>query len=229
MAPPTASVSPGGFWSGVDSNGGDVNVIVTETGKFYILTLENQSQGSGALSVSGGNSVTGIFQLVTSFGFVFQDGTPLADCALTGTVQERQTMTVAVSCTTTAGLETQFTSTLNYDMTYDRDSSLATIAGNFQGVSEVFSIAGDGTVFAQNAVTGCVSNGQVSIINESFNAYEVQYSFSNCLAQDSVLNGSAFCGIAVLGNSVSPEVLIIAATGDVAGTLASFIQRLDRI
>lgn len=228
-APPPVNVSPGGFWSGVDATGGEILAVVTETGRFHLLTLDDMSQGSGIMSVSNGNNISGSFQLVTQLGFMFQDGTTLANCTLSGTVAERQTMTVTANCTTTAGLQEQATATLSYDATYERDSSLATIAGNFQGINDVLNIAGDGTIFGQDPVLGCVVNGQVSIINSAFNAYDFEFTYRNCLGQAANLNGSSFSGIAALDNTVNPEVLIVTATGDVTGVLVSFIQGLERI
>jgi len=222
-------VSPGGIWVGVDSNGGDIAAIVTEAGRFHFLSLDDLSQGSGIMSVSNVNNLNGNFQLVTQLGFVFPDGTTLADCTLVGTVAERQTVTVTIDCTTTAGLQNQSTATLNYEANYERDSSLATIAGNFQGITSVLNIAGDGTIFAQDAATGCVVNGQVSIIDAAYGAYDFEFTYSNCLGQAAILNGSSFSGIAVLDNTVNPEVLVVAATGNVGGVLVSFIQVLDRI
>ncbi len=227
--PPPANVSPGGLWIGVDSNGGDIVAIVTETGRFHFLTLDDLSQGSGIISVSNVNNLSGDFQLVTQLGFVFADGTTLANCTLSGTVTERQTMTVTVNCTTTAGLQSQSTATLNYDASYDRDSSLAAIAGNYQGISAVLNITGDGTIFSQDAATGCVVNGQVGIIDAAFNAYDFGFTYNNCLGQEAILNGSTFSGIAALDNTGNPEVLIVTATGTVGAVLVSFIQALDRI
>ena len=227
--PPPANVSPGGIWIGVDSNGDDIIAIVTETGRFHYLKLLDESQGSGIMSVSNVNNLNGNFQIVTRLGFVFPDGTTLANCTLSGTVTERQTMTVTVNCTTTAGLEGQTTVTMSYDAAYDLDSSLARIAGNFQGISAVLNIIGDGTIFAQDAVTGCIINGQVSIIDAAFNAYDFGFTYSNCLGQAAILNGSTFNGIAALDNTGIPEVLVVAATGTVGAVLVSFIQFLDRI
>jgi hypothetical protein len=226
--PPVTNVSPGGFWSGVDSNGGEIAAVVTEAGRFHFLSLDDLSQGNGIMSVSNGNNLNGNFQLVTQIGWVFPDGTTLADCALGGTVNERQSMTVTVNCTTTAGLESQATATLDYDAEYERDSSLATISGNFQGLNSVLNIAGDGSIFAQDPVTGCVINGQVQVINASFNVYDIEFAYSSCIGEAAVLNDSSFVGLAALDNTVNPEELIVAATGDVTGILISFIQWLPR-
>ena len=99
--PPVINVSPGGIWTGIDSDGDQITALVTETGRFHVID-EFLNQGSGILTVSNGNDVTANFQLVTEFGFTFPDGTTLADCTLSGTVTERQTMPVTVNCTTTA-------------------------------------------------------------------------------------------------------------------------------
>ena len=227
--PPVINASPGGIWTGIDSDGDFVIALVTETGRFNFLD-DFGNQGSGTLSVSNGNDISGNFQLVTPLGITFPDGTTLADCALSGTVSERQTMTVTADCTTTAGLQDQITVALDYEAIYDRDSSLATIVGTYDdGSGIVTDIASDGTIFEQDPVSGCVTNGQVNIIDPAFNAYDVQFGFSNCTGQFAILNGTSFDGIATLDNTVTPEALIVAATGNVAGTLVSFVSVSERL
>ncbi len=227
--PPVVNASPGGIWTGIDSDGDLIAAFVTETGRFHFID-EFGNQGSRTLSVSNGNDVTGNFQLVTEFGFTFPDGTTLADCTLSGTVTERQTMSVTVNCTTTAGLQDQITVVLDYNALYERDSSLATIAGIYDdGSGVVTDIASDGTIFEQDPVSGCVTIGQVSVIDPAFNAYDFQFGFSNCIGQDTIFNGSSFVGIGTLDNIVTAEVLIVAATGDVAGILVSFVSVSERL
>ena len=227
--PPVVNVSPGGFWYGFNSIGGEVFAIVTETGRFHFLTVPDFSQGTGTLSVSNSNNLNGTFQLVTQLGYVFEDGTTLANCTFSGTVAERQTVNASIECTTTAGLMQQSTAALDYDVAYDRDSSLATIAGNYQGFSAVLNVAGDGTIFSQDPVTGCVVNGLVSVLNSNFNAYDLNFTYDSCTGFEAILNGSNFTGIAALDNSEDPEVLIATATGSVGGVLISFVEVLDRI
>ncbi len=229
LQPPVVNASPGGIWTGIDSDGDLIAAFVTETGRFHVID-EFLNQGSGILSVSNGNDVTANFQLVTEFGFTFLDGTTLADCTLSGTVTERQTMSVTVNCTTTAGLQDQITVTLNYDAIYERDSSLATIAGVYDdGSGIVTDIASDGMIFEQDPVTGCVTIGQVRVIDPTFNLYDVEFGFSNCIGPFAFLNGSSFVGIGTLDNTVTPEVLIVFATGDVAGTLVSLVSVAERL
>ena len=74
--PPVINASPGGIWEGIDADGVDVIALVTETGRFHFIN-EFFDQGSGILSVSDGNDVSGNFQLVTEPGSVFADGTTL--------------------------------------------------------------------------------------------------------------------------------------------------------
>lgn len=226
--PPVINVSPGGVWSGLDSNGSDIVALVTETGRFHFIN-EDLSQGSGVLTVSNGNQISGSFQLVTQLGFTFVDGTTSANCTFSGTVTERQTTTATVDCTTTLGLQSRVTATLAYEALYDRDSSLALVSGNYQGLQEVMNVAGDGTMFSQDPGTGCVVNGQIAVINAAFNAYDVEFMYSNCLGQAAILNGSSFVGLALLDNTVAPEQLGIAATGDVAGVFVSIVQIMDRL
>ncbi len=139
-------------------------------------------------------------------------------------------MSVTANCTTTAGLQDQTTVALDYAAIYDRDSSLAIIAGIYDdGSGIVTDIASDGTIFEQDPVSGCVTNGQVRVIDSAFNAYDFEFGFSNCTGQDAILNGSSFVGIGTLDNTSTPEVLIVAVTGDIAGTLVSVIFVAERL
>lgn len=229
VPPPVANQSPGGIWTGVDSTGQDIVALVTETGRFHFIA-DASTQGTGILSVSNGNDVAGNFDLVTEFGLVFPDGTTLASCMLSGTVRERQTFTLTVNCTTTAGLQTQTTAALNYEPLYDRDSSLTTIAGMFDdGSGIVTTIFADGTIFGQDPVFGCVTNGQVSIINSAFNAYDFEFGISNCTGQAAIFNGATFVGLGTLDSTGSPEFLFVGAIGVVNGVLISTVSVQQRI
>ena len=227
--------SPGGYWEGTNSDGGLITVVVTETGKFHLIDAD-LSQGSGMLSVSDANDVDSIFHFVTQPGFTFADGTTSANCSLSGTLSERQTMTIAVNCRTAAILRTQFTAALSYAEFYDSDSSLATIAGIYQGPKAVLNIAGDGTVFSQEPGTGCVVNGQVNIIDSAFNAYDLEFTYSNCTGTDAAMNGASFAGIALIDDRVTPQELDVAAIGDLDGDavsfegyFVSFVETLERL
>lgn len=221
---------PGGIWRGVDSGGRDVVAFVTVSGRFQFIDGFG-NQGSGNLDVGNGDTVASNFQLVTQLGATFADGTTLADCTFSGTIIHRQSLTMTESCMTTAGLQFQETLVLNFDTLYDRDASLATIAGMYETpVGSILSIASDGSIFVQDAVSGCVTNGQVALTPPtSPNLYDFQYQIDNCIGQDAIWNGSSFGGLAVLDNTFSPELLTIAVIGDVGGVAISLVVEYERL
>jgi hypothetical protein len=73
-----------------------------------------------------------------------------------------------------------------------------------------------------------VLNGNVSIINAQFNAYRVQYSYSNCQGVDAILNGATLRGLAALDDSDSPELLLILVEGQLGSTGVAAIAALER-
>lgn len=228
---PTASPteSPGGIWSGVDSDGSGVVAFVTESGAIQTIG-QSFNQGSGLISVRDGNSVSGLFFVTTEFGLTLPDGTTRADCPMTGTVTERQSMSITFDCTTTAGLQHQTTLTMTYDVLYERDSSLATIAGNYDdGEGNVFNIAANGVVFMQNPETGCVTNGRLGQWTTAFNLYAVEIDISNCTGENAMFNGSSFTGSATLDDTVTPEQFVLSMSGSVAEagvSISGFYERL---
>lgn len=122
------------------------------------------------------------------------------------------------------------TFTLTYDALYDRDSSLATIAGNFRAPNgTVVSVDASGNIFSQDATTGCVVNGKASIIDTRYNAYYFEYKFGSCAGQLTVLNGVTFTGLGTLDNTAAPEQAIIAVTYQTDTTTLGLIEVLDRI
>ena len=232
---PNAKASPGGIWHGMDPDGGSISMVVTETGRFHYVDAD-LSQGSGVLSVSDANEIEGNFQIVTPLGSSFADGTTSKFCSLSGAVVERQTMTINVDCSNLAGLQDTIEATLSNKELYERDSSLAAIGGNYDGDKIVLDVAGDGAIFSQDPGTGCVVNGQVSIIDNAFNAYDVEFTYSNCTEQAAILNGSDFVGIALLDDTVLPEALFVTAIGNIdgdvpsfEGNFVSFVETLERL
>lgn len=118
---------------------------------------------------------------------------------------------------------------LTYNALYDRDSSLATIAGNFREPNgTVVSVDASGNIFSQDATTGCVVNGKASIIDSRYNAYDIQYTFSSCIGELTVLNGVTFTGLGTLDNTAVPEQAVIAVTYQGTTTRFALIEVLDR-
>ena len=118
---------------------------------------------------------------------------------------------------------------LAYSDLYDRDSGLATIAGNYDDFPLVLNVNGAGQIFEQDPASGCVVNGQVSIVDTHFNAYDVSITYSNCQGDFAILNGARFDGLGTLDNTVNPEEAIAGLVGNVGGVTFSVIFVLPRL
>jgi hypothetical protein len=79
-------------------------------------------------------------------------------------------------------------------------------------------ISSGGVIFAQDPASGCVVNGQMSLINSSYNAYAASATYSSCVGADAVLNGVTATGLAAVDVNVSPNVLYVGYSASVAGT-----------
>jgi hypothetical protein len=226
--PVVVNASPGGIWTGTTSGGQTIIGIVTESGEFHFLRDDGvQSIGTAAVS---GNAATASFTGITEVGTTFTDGSTSGSGTITATIAERSTINGSSTFTTTSGTAASDTFSLTYSALYDRDSSLATIMGNFQEPNgTVVSVDGNGNIFSQDASTGCVVNGVASIIDSRYDAYHIQYTFSSCTGAEAVLNGETFTGLAALDNTVAPEQAVIGVTSVVGATKLALIEVLDRI
>ena len=80
-----------------------------------------------------------------------------------------------------------------FDNSYDRGSDLATVAGAYSsfdifGDPASFSVDANGVITSQSN-SGCVGNGQISIIDANFNAYNVTLDVTSCGALDGMYDG----------------------------------------
>lgn len=219
---PPVNQSVGGIWEGVDSAGDDIIGLVTEDGDFHFI--DPFGQGFGSVSVSNGNQVSASYTYVAELGTVLSDGSTSAACTFSGTVAERQTLTIDSQCTSTLGTVSDVSVTMSYNALYDRDASLATIAGTYDDLGDVLSVDSAGVLFEQDATDGCVLNGQVSVVDPAYNVYRVEFTVANCSAARAALNGTAWSGIATLDSTVSPEDLVFGVVGDVteSGVTSTF-------
>lgn len=215
--PPPSNASPGGIWEGTSSNGTTLLGLVTETGEFFFIQSDGVQYVGHADTTENELSVR--FSGVTAFGTTFPDGSTSGDGTLTGTVGERSTITGDAHFSTELGTNADSTITLSYNNLYDRNSSLTLIAGNYRDpdTDAIINVNSNGVIFSQDAVTGCVINGQADVIDPAFNAYDVRYQFSSCLGSAAILNGTSTIGWATLDNTVVPEVAIIGVVNLEAG------------
>ena len=226
--PPVADEAVGGIWVGTDSTGLEIFALSTECGEMHWVIPVTGEQGFGSGS-SNGTSVSFNYTYVAPLGFVLSDGSTSATCTATGTIQERQSLDVDVSCTTTEGNSFDNSARLAYSNLYDRDSSLATIAGNYDDFGLTLNVNGAGEIFEQDPGSGCVVNGQVSVIDARYNAYDIWIQYSNCQGDFAILNGARFDGLGTLDNTVNPEMAIAGLVGDVGGITYSVIYALPRL
>jgi len=99
---PPPDASPGGIWEGTSTaSGADIIGLVAETGEFHFISFDNV-QYFGSVDVNGA-SVSGTFTGVTNFGYSFSDGTTSGAGTLSGTVDERDSLTGSTDFTTAGG------------------------------------------------------------------------------------------------------------------------------
>ena len=225
-APPPL-VWPAGTWRGADAEGREVLLLVSVGGIFQFVDGAH-NQGSGYLAPE--TRVASAFDLVTPIDQPFADGSTLANCNFSGSAVLRTSMDLELSCKTRGGLVFAESLALEFDPVYDRDASLQTIAGNYRTLAEnVLSIAPDGLLFLQDATTGCVVNGQVTVITLASNLYSVVLRYDSCTGLDERLNGSQFDGYAQLDDTDTPEALVIAVIGGVGDLAVASFERAVRL
>ena len=215
------------FTTGTDAADRDVLLLVLADGNFrFIDGAHNQAAGY----LPPQSQVSGTIDLVAPFGQPFADGSTLADCSFTSSLVERVSIDLTLSCRTTGGQAFSETLTLGFDPLYDRDSSLAAVAGTYEVTAgSVLSVAEDGLLFSQDATTSCVVNGRISTVSPSFNIYYVTLGYESCTGPEAALNGSLFDGFAALDDTTTPEALVMALIGDVGDTAASLFERAERL
>jgi hypothetical protein len=201
--------------------------MVSVGGTFHYVDATG-NQGSGFFPAE--SRIASGFELVSPLGQSFADGTTLANCSFTGTLVERDTIDLRQECTTATGLRFSDTLVFEFDPLYDRGSSLAAISGNYQVSSgSVLTVAADGAVFMQDAVSGCVTTGRVSLMVASSNLYRLALQHDSCTGPEAILNGWSFAGFALLDNAGTPEELALAVIGYVADTPLSLFERAVRL
>lgn len=222
------NASPGGIWSGTDqATGLSLIGLVTETGEFHFIRSDD-TQYFGTLAMSG-RSANGNLTGVTAVGYVFPDGSVTGTGTFSGTVQARASMTGSVRFTTQRGETATGGVTMNFNSVYNQSSSLAKISGNYRDpdTGAVINVNSNGVVFSQDSLTGCVLNGNISLIDGNYNAYRVQYSFSSCRSPYTRLNGTTARGLGTLDTTSSPNRAVIGVVNSSAGySLAGAYPRI---
>jgi hypothetical protein len=135
-----------------------------------------------------GSQVTGTGTLYAAPGTTLPDGSTFAPLTITGTISGDSLDLTINAAGVSISLPTTFVASV-----YDRGSALATVAGTYAtfdifGDPASFSVDANGVIFSQSAA-GCVSNGQISIIDANFNAYDVTLDVTLCGALNGMYDG----------------------------------------
>ena len=218
----------GGIWTGSDDTGLEIYAISRDAGGMRWVIPATGEQGFGFASAVG-TSLEIYYTYVAPLGSSLSDGATSANCTATGTIAERDHIDVRTWCDTTANSRFENSALLTYSALYDRDSSLATIAGNYDDQGLVLNVNGAGEIFEQNPESGCIMSGQVSIIDSRYNAYDIWITYSDCVGDAAALNGTRFSGLGTLDDSVNPEQLFVALVGDVDGLTYSVVYVLPKL
>lgn len=195
--------------------------LASEDGRFYTADLNTSNNcaavGTGSVTVNGDTFSGSIISALVSFSTnasiqttcAYSDGSTWGSGTISGTVSERSSMTVTDSFTTANGQTFPAeTRTLTFNTLYNEPSSLSRIAGNWTGPTGVVTtVSSDGSFFAQDPSSGCVVNGQYSIIDSNYNAYAGSATYSNCVGSAAVLNGLTATGLATINDTVVPNKL----------------------
>ena len=223
------NASPGGIWRGTESvTGLEVIGHIEEPGDGHFIRSD-YLQFVGTVMTSG-DSISGSGEAFEPFGSTFPDGSTHGNGTISGTIVPRTSITAETDFTTDAGTHYSGTVSGTFDPLYNELSSLSTIAGNYTDpvTGTVVTINSNGDVFAQDANSGCVVSGNVSIINASYNAYHVAVSYSNCQGTFAALNGVTFTGLATLDDKLSPARLYSGFTGKNGSTKYAIVYTLTR-
>lgn len=226
--PPPAGPSFAGMWTAIDPEGFLVTAYSTDSGVFHWNGDQIQTGIGLGLQISvTGNSVSMTLSLPRALGY--DDGSQSAMCTVAGTFEERVSIDLSGTCTTTMGTAFDLSMAFTYDSQYERASSLDEISGFYRIGGDILRIDTLGLLFMQMANLGCVVNGQVSIIDPRWNAYEASVTYANCLEPLSLFNDVPMTGTVFLNdNSGSDRIVAVFSGGVGLGTVSLFFYA-DRI
>jgi len=193
--------SPAGVWQGDVSGGvsGHIACIIAEDASVYCVVT--YAGGASTAVLSGFANVN--LSRISLNGDAFGPGA--GGFSLSGTVLRRNSLNVAGQIGQQSGL----TISMLYDTLYDAGSSLSFVQGVYSnaawdGSPAAFSIDVNGALFLQ-AASGCVWTGEISIIDQRYDAYGVAVTLGNCGALD-----GSYLGLATYTNATG-NLEVIAA------------------
>ena len=230
----TSGALVGGLWTGTLTVNGvayTAQAMSSETGELELLETDPASsfkaQYWGTISTSG-NALSASFSgAVLNQADPFSDGSFRGTGTATGTIQQRSSITAAISFKTSLGNTISGQLALTYDLSYGQPSALATISGNYTNTAapgtDVLTITSAGVLtYTDPLTTQCMASGTVTLIDSNYAVYAAQITFSNCNNVYSYLNGVSIQGLADLDTTASPRALLFLMHGMVGGVDTPF-------
>ncbi len=217
--------SPSGIWEGVltfDSGDSEQFLgLIAETGETMILVENGQVMWGSVTSVDG-NQFTVDYEWVLPPGLITPGGALGGTGRISCTFAERVSVDCDFTSTSAANEPFAGTAVAFYDDLYEDGSSLAVVAGvwlDVETATEMLSIDAAGNAFFQDALTGCVLNGTVKPIDQSYNAYDVSLLLEGCTDPDlAPFNGTRLDGLGAVGDDLAPkDTLVFGIHGEVMG------------
>jgi hypothetical protein len=232
--PPGGPQSPGGIWFAPGALGGLASFWIAENGDLTAqLNVEGAffpSRGAGTVSVTQDNVLSGSFELGGDGPLPTQLSEDLG-CSVSGTVLERQTLSIDVICADSNGVVYDETLAMMYDGSiYERNSSLDAIAGDYTFTfipsGNFLAISDDGTITGNynNGGAQCLVNGTAAIIDADYTLLDISWTMSSCI--DHPFLNIDYEGVLVSGFAME----IRSPTGAPGGYLFSLTGRAgDRV
>ena len=204
-------------------NGTQIINLISEAGEFRQIDPFN-NQGFGQVILGPMQDEISIdYHLAPPFGGTLIDGSDSAACNFSGGFMERTSIDVEASCLTSMGQMFGGPISLAYDPVYEMDSSFARIVGNYDALGEVLTIDVNGALFMQGPLTGCVWNGQVSLIDPDWNLYRVNATSENCLGMFAPFSGKEWSGLGTVLTDTGADSLLGGITAEIDGVPRSLV------
>jgi len=199
------AIKAAGVYSGTSTSSSygtiAVDGVVAQNGRAFFFAPNQGDIYAGTVNETN-DTVTGPLTAYAPVGYQFPDGSSVTSLSINANTVPQSTL----SGTFSGGGESG-TFTLGFVSSYEESSSLSKIAGTYTYTqttstsTDTLSITVDSTGLVTGSdSTGCVYNGQVSLIDSSKDAYDVTATITSCGA----LNGT-YKGVAALTKNVTVD------------------------
>jgi hypothetical protein len=174
------NAGPEGIWTGVDSVSNQPMVGIVEASGVFDFIRNDGVQFVGQAVVSGTSITANDEGFAQIGGATFANNATYGTGSFSGTVATGTSITVSTTFTPLGGTMTTGTWSLTFDTLYDSGSSFAMIGGTYKNASSgpnanaSVTVSSSGVLYGQGATSGCVLNGQVSLVNPTYDAYHVR-------------------------------------------------------